>query len=366
MAEAGHEVHLVTTNHCPRDRYHPAVQVHTPVSTGSTGLSFDSLRLDQLLNLQRVTCNLKPDLIHLTGPHLWNVPLLWAFRRAGIPTVHTVHDVDPHTGTSRLLYLWNRAIYRLADQVLVHGVCYHDRLLSQGLPPEKVVYSPLLHLFLGHAKLTAAHQATQEVSYEPWALFFGRLEPYKGVGTLLAACDQIGGTERRVVIAGPGTLERFWQKQLPSNAEFHNRLIGDQEGIDLFRRCGLLVLPYTAATQSALVAAAYCFRKPVLVTRTGALPEYVREGETGWIVEPGNAGALADTLTDALSNPTRLAQMGQAGRVWYEEQYKLEGETLLAMYEYVRDRRAQEYPGGPATSAHSTAGAMGSHERTGQ
>jgi glycosyltransferase involved in cell wall biosynthesis len=45
-----------------------------------------------------------------------------------------------------------------------------------------------------------------------------------------------------------------------------------------------LVLPYRDATQSALVAHAYFFRKPAIVTRTGALPEYVVEGETGWVV----------------------------------------------------------------------------------
>ncbi len=366
LAQAGHEVHLVTTSHCPRGRYHPAVQVHTSVTTTSTGLSLDSLRLRQFFNLKLETCNLEPDLVHLTGPHLWNVPLLWALRRAGIPTVHTVHDVEPHTGTSRMLYAWNRAVYRLADQILVHGRCYRERLVNQGLPPEKIVYAPLLHLFCGHENGTAAEQAAGNPVYEPWALFFGRLEPYKGIGPLLAAGAQLTNPNHRVVVAGPGAPERFWKEPLTANVELHNHLIGDEEGIDLFRRCGLVVLPYLDATQSALIAAAYYFRKPVLVTRTGALPEYVQEGETGWVVEPGDVRALADTLADALSDPARLARMGQAGRAWYEEQYQIEGETLLKMYEHVRDRRAQGYEPGPATPTLSAAGTVGRHERTGQ
>jgi len=81
----------------------------------------------------------------------------------------------------------------------------------------------------------------------------------------------------------------------------------------LFRSACLLVLPYRDATQSALVAAAYTFGLPVIVTDTGALAEYVVEGETGWIVPPGDARALASALRAALADPGRLSAMGLAG-----------------------------------------------------
>jgi len=117
--------------------------------------------------------------------------------------------------------------------------------------------------------------------------------------------------------------------------ELRNRLIGDEEAIDLFRRCGLLVLPYRDATQSALVAAAYFFHKPVIVTRAGALAEYVQEGRTGWIVPPGDPPALGRALAAALADPGRLAQMGAAGRAWYDEQRLAETQALLALYDQV-------------------------------
>ena len=109
-------------------------------------------------------------------------------------------------------------------------------------------------------------------------------------------------------------------------------LIEDDEAIDLFRRCSLVVLPYVDATQSALIAAAYFFGKPVIVTRTGALPEYVVDGETGWVIEPRNPQALAECLLNAFSDPARLAEMGEAGRAWYRAQRRIEHSTLLAMY----------------------------------
>jgi glycosyltransferase involved in cell wall biosynthesis len=87
------------------------------------------------------------------------------------------------------------------------------------------------------------------------------------------------------------------------------------------------------ATQSAQVASAYYFRKPVIVTRTGALPEYVEEGRTGCVVEPRQPTMLAQCLEALLGDPDLLAQMGAAGRDWYEAQRAQEKRTLLRMYE---------------------------------
>jgi glycosyltransferase involved in cell wall biosynthesis len=97
----------------------------------------------------------------------------------------------------------------------------------------------------------------------------------------------------RVVIAGPGHLGQRIRGDLPTNLEVRQRLIRDDEALDRFRRCGLVALPYLQASLSARVTAAYAFCKPVVLTRTGALPEYVVAGETGWVVPPGDAKAPA-------------------------------------------------------------------------
>jgi hypothetical protein len=104
------EVHLVTTTNLPADRYAPAVRIHTPLTTQNTGLSLDSLRLDKLARVKATLRELRPDLVHFTGPHLWNVVLLRWLRRQGIPTIHTLHDLDPHAGGAYGWFLprWNQ------------------------------------------------------------------------------------------------------------------------------------------------------------------------------------------------------------------------------------------------------------------
>lgn len=343
-AEPGMEVHLVTTTILPRDRYSPAVRIHTPVVTHSTGFAREGLnpaalrRTLQTIDQIAPPLPLSPSLLHLTGVHLWNLALLPALRRRGYRVIHTLHDLDPHAGVRfpALIRLWNRLIVRGADRLLVHGEIYRRRLLAQGLPPARVVALPLLHGFLSHAAsgLPAALD-DQAVSWEPWALFFGRLERYKGVATLLEAAQaaqQAGGPPLPVTLAGQGALEELWPGPLPAGVTLRPRRIDDLEAIELFRRCGLLVLPYLDATQSALVAAAYSFGKPVIVSRSGALPEYVQEGVTGWIVPPGDAASLAQALQAALADPARLAVMGQAGRQWVEAQRRREYQGLLELY----------------------------------
>jgi starch synthase len=341
MARSGHQVSLVTTAYLPRDRYAADVEIHTPVSTSGSGLSPQSLDFRHYRAVAKTIISLRPEVVHFTGPHIWNIGLVRGMQEAGIPVVHTIHDVTPHHGRrfGFLLYPWNRAIYQTANKILVHGRVYHQYLINMGVPADHIVHTPLLHLFLSDAILADLNGngpgQMMKVSYEPFLLFFGRLEAYKGVEYLLTAFSQTDSpypAEYQLVLAGPGDLTKIWAGNLPANVDLRNRLITDAEALDLFRRCSLVLLPYIDATQSALIASAYYFQKPVLVSRSGALPEYVKDGETGFIVEPGHPTTLARALSAALCDPERLREMGHAGRLWFDQQRLTEEEDLHALY----------------------------------
>jgi glycosyltransferase involved in cell wall biosynthesis len=326
-------VTIITNYRVPRDRYAPQVDVQPVVDITGTGLQKTNTSLRGFEKVYRAIRAAQPDVVHFTGPHVWNPALLLRLKRAGIRTIHTIHDLDPHSGSGygRLLYIWNNSI-------CVGPITFWcmDRSIEiaaqQGLSDGRVGYTPLLHLFLSHEAEAALRRTQPTVTLEPFALFFARIEAYKGIDTLFEAMQQLNGhTPARAIVAGRGELGQT----APENVEVRNRLMDDTEAIDLFRRCSLVVLPYRDATQSALIAAAYFFGKPVIVTRTGALPEYVNDGITGWIIEPGNASMLATCLSNAIHDPARLQQMGQAGRAWYETQYQSERATLRRMYEHV-------------------------------
>ena len=327
-------VTVITNRRVPRDRYAPQLGVQPIVDIAGTGLQKTNFNLRGFGGVYRAIRAVRPDVVHFTGPHVWNPILLLRLKQAGIKTVHTIHDLDPHSGTGygRLLYIWNNLILRWADHILVHGRLFRERLVQRGLSEARVSCIPLLHLFLSYETEAALRKTPPEVTREPFALFFARIEAYKGLDTLFEAMRRLNShTGVRAIVAGKGHL----QHAVPENVEVHNRLLGDAEAVELFSRCSLVVLPYHDATQSALIGAAYFFRKPVVVTRTGALPEYVSEGVTGWIIEPGNAQALAERLSTIIDDSERLLQMGEAGQTWYEAQYRNERPALTQLYECV-------------------------------
>jgi glycosyltransferase involved in cell wall biosynthesis len=61
--------------------------------------------------------------------------------------------------------------------------------------------------------------------------------------------------------------------------------------------------------------------RPVVASRVGGVPEQVVDGETGFIVAPGDPRALAEALATALSDRSRLVSMGQAGRRHFDRAF---------------------------------------------
>jgi glycosyltransferase involved in cell wall biosynthesis len=96
----------------------------------------------------------------------------------------------------------------------------------------------------------------------------------------------------------------------PERFEVDHRFIPPDEVGSYFRRAALVVLPYIEATQSAVLVTAYTFRKPVVATRVGGLPAMVREGETGFLVPPRDAQALAGAVIRLLRDPELRHRLG--------------------------------------------------------
>lgn len=66
---------------------------------------------------------------------------------------------------------------------------------------------------------------------------------------------------------------------------------------------------------------------PVVATRVGAFPDLLRDGETGRLVPPGDAGALAAAMAEILDDPERRAAMGRAARAHVEASHGIEAEA---------------------------------------
>jgi len=137
----------------------------------------------------------------------------------------------------------------------------------------------------------------------PVLLFFGYIRPYKGLKFLLEAMPEIiGELGARLLVVG-----EFYEDKKPyvelveklgikDSVKFVDYYVPNEEVESFFMASDLVVLPYLSATQSGIVQVAMAFDKPVVVTRVGGLPDVVSEGKTGFIVSPGDSGAIARSV----------------------------------------------------------------------
>ena len=137
------------------------------------------------------------------------------------------------------------------------------------------------------------------------ALYFGFIKAYKGVTHLIDAAPRLKaryGDGLRLLIVGDvyGDARPYHERVAACGAadiiRFEDGFVPEERVEDHFLAADLVVLPYVSATQSGIVQIAYNYDRPVVTTDVGGLPEVVLEGETGFLVPPGDADALADAV----------------------------------------------------------------------
>ena len=255
----------------------------------------------------------KPDLIHCQEePKDYLVGFMALAGR--IPMVLTVHDPRPHEGVDTQRQRWSRlGLYKRflrwrANGVLVHGERLRTEALAtgqfRGVPVMAMPHGPL-------GILVAPPTGRQAVAGR--CLFFGRIEPYKGLGVLIEAIDLLWqrGIQAHVVVAGRGTDLARWKAGLQDRRRFTSieRYLSADEVLELFQQSQVVVLPYLEGTQSGVAAYALGIGRPLVGTDVGSLSEVIRDGRNGLLVPPGDAPALADALAALIADPALSDRM---------------------------------------------------------
>jgi len=302
--------------------------------------------------LRHLIDDFKPDIAHLHCIyHHLSPSILPILHKAGIPTVMTAHDlkiacpaykmlnatgicercnqgsvlnvlkhrcirgslaasaiVTLESGLQRSLQLYRRYL----TKIVVPSQFFIEKFVEWGWPREQFVYIP---------NYVDAQQFTPQTTPGNYYVYFGRLAPEKGVGTLITAAAK---AKVALKIAGTGPEQESLQAlnaSLGHPAEF----LGFQAGAalhQLVQNSRAVVLPsewYENAPMSVLESMA--MGKPVIGAQIGGIPELIT-AETGWTYTSGNAVELTELLllVETLSNQ-QLEQMGHAARVRVEKSF---------------------------------------------
>lgn len=251
-----------------------------------------------------------PDVVYSTMNDMW-APFIFPHITNAI-RVKTIHDIGIHEGNDgRINKWWNNSNFKDADKYIVLSKKFVSALVERGIKEENVCVIP----HAGFDYYLKGNTQPYEVNCN-LALFFGRIDQYKGLEYLIDAFELVLGQnhDAQLRIAGNGHISEEAMakiKSMGTSIDLQNRWIKDEDVKELVKDAAFVVLPYTHATQSGVIPLAYAFSKPVIATRVGCLDEQVVDGETGYMINSKDVKELANKISMLLDNPSTTAEMGK-------------------------------------------------------
>lgn len=226
--------------------------------------------------------------------------------KRGVRSTFLCHNVAPHEG-SRFNRVLSRWAFAPAASFVVHARELTASLADLAPPGARVAVSPhpLYDQYGTPPPRQEARLALGLPAAGPVLLFFGLIRAYKGVFTAIEALREL--PEATLVIAGEcyepeGPYRaRIAELGLTGRVRFENRFIPNHEVAPYFAAADVVTLPYHNASASGVIPIAYAMGRPVVATAVGGLPEAVIEDETGHLVPPRDAGALAAAIRTCLA-----------------------------------------------------------------
>ena len=265
--------------------------------------------------LRKVIREAQPTLLHVND--IWWVPqTLRAAVDTGLPLVaHVRQEIEPpkvrHYDLDKANLLL--AVSRRIQDALVTGGVSVERV--------KTLYSGLELRRLAAESTPLAVRARFGIPADaPLLGTVGSLFPRKGYEVMLKALPSILSSFPAAHYLVIGTGEADHERKLRARVaalglEGRVHFAGFQEAVyGVLAALAVYVHPALMEGFGIAVLEAMAMERAVVATVTGGLPEIVQNGETGLLVPPGDAGALAEAVVALLSDPARAAAMGKAGR----------------------------------------------------
>lgn len=227
----------------------------------------------------------------------------------------------------RLIGTWSRMV----DRYIVFTQFYRDIFVQGGLPPQKIVVKP---------HFVDPDPGREGRAHGRYALYVGRLDPEKGVASMLQAWRRLklDGVHVPLKVRGDGQLYDVMRAVTEREAldiEFVRRL-SRAELNDLMRNASFLVWPSEGFYETfGLVAVeAFACGVPVIASSMGVATTIVADGYTGLHFRSGDAGDMAAKVAWAVRHPAGMSAFGKAARKEYERAYTADVNypQLIAIY----------------------------------
>ena len=271
----------------------------------------------------------RPDVVHTHNLGGLSAAAWSATSATGLPLVHTLHDhsltclravrmtrsgrvCGRQCAPCALRSGWLERRSRAVDAVAAPARFVLDRHLELGFFPR--AHTAIVPWGAPPVAATVGSPRRDEAPVR--FLFLGSLQPHKGIGVVLEAFRRAPDAPLSLDIAGAGTMADacLAAARRDPRIRFHGFVTGgEKEG--LLGSADVLLFPSLCWEVVGLVMLeAFAHGVPVIASRTGGIPEFVEDGRTGLLVEPGDATALATQMLRLAANRDVIEAMRGACR----------------------------------------------------
>jgi phosphatidylinositol alpha-1,6-mannosyltransferase len=295
---------LAVIRHCRRQRY-DVLHVHWPLPQGVFGL------VGQNISGARLVTSFHGAELLLTRRYPFLKPVLrYIVKRSDAVSANSSFTAS--------------LVRELAD-VEVKVIPYGSTIVARDVPPIAAGPEPRPEP-LGPEPRDEGRHGERRI------LFVGRLIERKGLPYLIEAMDLLPSELRvRLDIVGAGgqrpLLERLVKDKSLAEQVFFQGRIPYAELAELYAGCDLFVLPAIVDSRGdteglgVVLVEAMSYKKPVIATNVGGIPDIVHHNETGILVKQRDPQALAQAIEAVLTDENRARELGQAGFAYVKEYF---------------------------------------------
>jgi glycosyltransferase involved in cell wall biosynthesis len=310
----GYEFVIVTSHHymtLPDEEMWQGIPLYRFDFSTALGKGDLATWVRQQKRLAKIVDDFQPELHHVFGIGPSMVACLQILKQKRVPLIASLANVEqnPDTGLAReaviaktlLASTW---ITTVSQAILEQTVHY--------LPETKARISVLYN---GHPRPAIE---PLPLASPPRLLLIGRLIRQKGGELAIAAFEKIYQRypDARLIIAGDGPDREPWQ-QLASCMGERVEFIGwtdPEEVYALMNRMTMVLIPSRWEGLPLVAIETAYMARPTVATRIPGMAEIVVDGETGLLVEPGDAEGMAKAIAFLLDHPEQATAMGLVAR----------------------------------------------------
>jgi len=257
----------------------------------------------------------RPNLVLAEAFSLWTL-LAILFKRIGRWRVLILYDgSSPNVDLkdSKLRTVVRRWMARRADRMIANsrgGMQYLIETLGVALSS----ISQVTYLVPDPSTLIKKEITLREF-HRPLFLYTGQVITRKGIRVLLEAVKSLGPVFKgTLVIAGDGaerqTLEKWAEENgLADRIHWTGWLSYEVLG-DYVRNCDVFVFPTFEDTWGMVLTEAMACGKPIIASTAAGASEWIQEGQSGFLVNPGDVRGLADAIHKFIQEPSLIPAFG--------------------------------------------------------